>query len=137
MEIWRGFPIAVAFSVICVLVANAKGRNPWLWGILGFFFGFITLIVIAVLPSTRSSGPDGETSAAGGVQPCPQCGKENPGESSFCTNCGAALGLEVEAPVPASARFLTPLVGLIAGLRFALIFLQATKLSVNTPAMIK
>ncbi len=95
------------------------------------FFGVITLIVIAVLPSTRPSGPDGETSATGGVQPCPQCGTGNPGESSFCTNCGAALGRQVEAPVPTPARFLTPLVGLIVGLLFALFFLQATKYSVT------
>ena len=117
MGILIGFVIGAAFAVICVLVANAKGRKPWLRGILGFFFGFIPLIVIAVLPSTRPSGRDGETSAAGGVQLCPQCDAENPGESSFCTNCGAALGLEpeVEAPGLTPARFLIPLVGLIVG----------------------
>ena len=60
MGLLIGFLIGVAFAVICVLIANSKGRNPWLWGILGFFFGLITLIVIAVLPSTRPSGPDGE-----------------------------------------------------------------------------
>lgn len=61
MGILIGFVIGAAFAVICVLVANAKGRKPWLWGILGFFFGFITLIVIAVLepndsPDTGATG---------------------------------------------------------------------------------
>ena len=108
MELLIGLPIAVAFAVVCVIIANSKARNPWLWGILGFFFGVITLIVIAVLPSTRPSGQDVETSAARGVQPCPQCGAENPGESAYCTNCGAALGLEPEvaSTVFTPARFL-------------------------------
>ena len=124
MGLLIGFLIGVAFAVICVLIANSKGRNPWLWGILGFFFGLITLIVIAVLPSTRPSGPDGETSGAGSGQQCPQCGAENPEESAYCANCGAALGLEPEvaSPAPTPARFLTPLVSLIVGLIFALIF---------------
>ena len=135
MEILLGFLLGVPFAVICVLLANSKGRNPWLWGILGFFFGIITLIVIAVLPSTRPSRPDGETSPTGGVQRCPQCAAENPGEGSYCTNCGAALGLEPEVASPgfAPARFITPLVGLIVGLVFALIFLQAIKPSTEAP----
>ena len=62
------------------------------------------------------------------VLKCPQCNAENPRESAYCTNCGASLGLEAEAPGPTTARFLTPLVGLIVGLIFALIFLQATNL---------
>jgi hypothetical protein len=33
-------------------IAIGKGRNPWLWGALGFVFPLITLVVILVLPST-------------------------------------------------------------------------------------
>jgi peptidoglycan/LPS O-acetylase OafA/YrhL len=41
--------IGIVFGVACALIANAKGRSPVLWGILGFLFGLIPLIVIAVL----------------------------------------------------------------------------------------
>jgi prepilin signal peptidase PulO-like enzyme (type II secretory pathway) len=41
--------IGIAFGIACALIANAKGRSPILWGILGFLFGFIPLIIIAVL----------------------------------------------------------------------------------------
>jgi hypothetical protein len=30
-----------------------KGRNPLGWGILGFFFSIITLIVVIVIPSKK------------------------------------------------------------------------------------
>lgn len=51
--------IGVVFGVACGLIANGKGRSPVLWGILGFLFGFIPLIIILVLkrkPPAYSSG---------------------------------------------------------------------------------
>jgi peptidoglycan/LPS O-acetylase OafA/YrhL len=39
----------VVFGLVCALIANAKGRSPLLWGILGFLFGLIPLIIIAVM----------------------------------------------------------------------------------------
>ncbi len=30
-----------------------KGRNPFGWGILGFFFSPLTLIVVIVIPSKK------------------------------------------------------------------------------------
>jgi hypothetical protein len=41
-------------AVICGAVAAAKGRSAIGWGILGFFFSIITLIVVAVIPSKKS-----------------------------------------------------------------------------------
>ena len=109
MEILIGFLIAVALAVICVLVANAKGRDSWLWGILGFLFGFISLIVLAALPGTGPLRDDVDTDVGVGLRPEP----------------------EVESPVFTPAQFRTPVIGLIVGLIFALIFLQATKLSLE------
>ena len=40
----------------CALVAGDKGYSPVLFGILGFFFFLITLIVVLVLP--RKTRPD-------------------------------------------------------------------------------
>jgi hypothetical protein len=40
-------------AIICGVVAMTKGRNPLGWGILGFFFSILTLIVIIVIPSKK------------------------------------------------------------------------------------
>lgn len=45
--------LALIFAVVCALIAGRKGRSRLLWGVLGFFFHIITLIVIALLPSKR------------------------------------------------------------------------------------
>jgi len=39
----------VIFAIACAMIANSKGRSPVLWGILGFLFGLIPLIIILVL----------------------------------------------------------------------------------------
>jgi membrane associated rhomboid family serine protease len=57
--------LAIIFGVACALIANAKGRSPVLWGILGFLFGLIPLIIIAVLKKkqpTYASGYGGPPS---------------------------------------------------------------------------
>ena len=120
MFILIGFVSSLLLGVICGAVAISKGRNSWLWGILGFFFGVITLIVIAALPGVRPQWRVVDTSAARSVRHCPQCNAENDLESNFCTNCGTRLSLEpeVEGRVVAPARFVTPLVGLLVGLIF-------------------
>ncbi len=46
-----GIVIAVAIAAWCASIAAGKGRSPILWGILGFVFPLIALIVIAVLPA--------------------------------------------------------------------------------------
>ncbi len=45
----------VIFGIACALIANSKGRSPVLWGILGFLFGLIPLIIIVVMK--RKSPP--------------------------------------------------------------------------------
>ena len=128
--------ISALLAWACVAVANSKGRNPWLWGILGFLFNAVALIVIAALPSVTPSRYDVAPSQVGGVRDCPQCGAENDWGSGYCANCGASLRLapQLESRVATRTRFVTPLVGLIVGLVFALILLQATMLSAETLA---
>ncbi len=43
----------VIASIICAVIAAMKGRNPFGWGILGFFFSILTLIVVIVIPSKK------------------------------------------------------------------------------------
>jgi peptidoglycan/LPS O-acetylase OafA/YrhL len=45
----------VIFGIACALIANSKGRSPVLWGVLGFLFGLIPLIIILVMK--RKSPP--------------------------------------------------------------------------------
>jgi heme/copper-type cytochrome/quinol oxidase subunit 3 len=39
----------IVFAVACGLVARNKNRSVVLWAVLGFLFGFIPLIIVAVL----------------------------------------------------------------------------------------
>ncbi len=40
----------IVAAVICALVAGSKGYSAILFGILGFFFSIITLVVVLVIP---------------------------------------------------------------------------------------
>jgi hypothetical protein len=46
---------AVLMGVLCMAIANWKGRGIWLWGALGVVFGIITLIVLLVLPKVKKT----------------------------------------------------------------------------------
>ena len=51
---WLYWTIAVIVEFLCIYlcasIAARKGYSPLLWAILGFFFFFISLIVLLVLP---------------------------------------------------------------------------------------
>jgi hypothetical protein len=53
-----GIIIDLIFAFACSRIASSKGRGPVLWGILGFFFSLITLIVVLIVPR-RHWGNDG------------------------------------------------------------------------------
>ncbi|MDQ6649464.1 MAG: deoxyribodipyrimidine photolyase [Actinomycetota bacterium] len=44
---------AIVAAVICAVVAGGKGYSAILFGILGFFFSIITLVVVLVIPRKR------------------------------------------------------------------------------------
>ncbi len=46
--------IAILFAFACRTVAGNKGRGTTLWTVLGFFFGLIALIIIAILPKRHT-----------------------------------------------------------------------------------
>jgi hypothetical protein len=43
----------VIAAIISGVIAATKGRNPFGWAILGFFFSILTLIVVIVIPSKK------------------------------------------------------------------------------------
>ena len=49
-----GFIIWVLVIAWSAAIARRKGRSPFVWGLLAFFFSLITLIVIALMPSRRA-----------------------------------------------------------------------------------
>jgi len=54
-----GIGFMLVFAVASYYVAKAKGRSTTLWTILGFFFTWVALLIVAVMPrkSPASSSP--------------------------------------------------------------------------------
>ena len=47
---YRLLLLATIFGAASFFLAKAKSRNPWLWLLLGLFFSFVPLLVLAILP---------------------------------------------------------------------------------------
>lgn len=41
---------SILYAIGCCLIATEKGRSAGTWLILGFFFGFIALLIVICLP---------------------------------------------------------------------------------------
>ncbi len=52
-----GIAWSIIFAIVCVYLAGLWGRNKWAWGILGFFFSVIALVVLIVLEKVVKKGP--------------------------------------------------------------------------------
>ena len=50
-----GFIIWILVIAWTAAIARRKGRSAFGWGLLAFFFSFIGLIVILLMPSRRTS----------------------------------------------------------------------------------
>ncbi len=50
-----GFVVGIICAIACAMIADRKGRSALLWGILGFFFSIIPLIIILVLKPTQDA----------------------------------------------------------------------------------
>lgn len=49
------FVVALVFAFISAGMANSRGRSGGLWGILGFFFGIFTVLILAIIGNDTSS----------------------------------------------------------------------------------
>jgi hypothetical protein len=49
MDLVAVFVVSIIFFVICVYMARARKRNEVLWGVIGFSFWFIPVIILALL----------------------------------------------------------------------------------------
>jgi hypothetical protein len=50
-----GILINLVIAYVCYRIAEGKGRNGIVYGIFGFFFSIITLIVVLVVPDRRTA----------------------------------------------------------------------------------
>ena len=73
------------FGFFCSYIAGQKGRDNGSWFVLGFFFSFIALIAIGVVPSLESQTPKV------GTRKCPNCAEEVKSEAKICRFCQATL----------------------------------------------
>jgi hypothetical protein len=55
---WIGWVIGLIIWILIIswtaAIARRKGRSPFLWGVLAFFFSILALILVALMPSRRT-----------------------------------------------------------------------------------
>ncbi len=101
-------------SIWTARLAEAKGRNPWLWGGVSFVLGIPTVHLFAVVPLIiimflKSPQQQGESIVK--TTTCPKCQSASVRNSRFCTKCGWELSRvntldtpqEVEEPIRAAS----------------------------------
>jgi len=47
--------IWIICAIACVSIAESKGRNQGIWGIMGFLFGIFAVILLACLPNIKKN----------------------------------------------------------------------------------
>jgi hypothetical protein len=60
-------PLLVVFVVLTAWLAAKKGYSPAVWAILGFFFSWIALIIVLVLPNRLQGPPPGDSSGGSSI----------------------------------------------------------------------
>jgi hypothetical protein len=81
--------VASLFSDWAMNIARKKHRSVLLAGILGFFFGLIGVIIIAVLPSNQKPViQEALSEPRQGERKCPFCAEIVRLEAKVCKHCG-------------------------------------------------
>jgi len=53
MEFWIPVAISIIMGALCALLAVSRERSPVAWFFIGFFLGWVGLLLILVLPSLK------------------------------------------------------------------------------------
>lgn len=56
--------LEILFVGLVASLAAKKGYNPWVWGILAFFFSLLTFIIVLVLPDRGRGASPGDASGS-------------------------------------------------------------------------
>jgi len=74
-------PFFILPIILCVRRAEKVNRDKILWGILGFFFGYIAVLILYLLS-------DGSNKNYPPTTLCPYCGEEISFFAKKCKHCG-------------------------------------------------
>jgi hypothetical protein len=88
MEVFAFFLVlicAAVFGFFCSYIATQKNRDSTTWFWLGFFFNFLALIAIGVVPSGSLK------KSKVGLRKCPSCAEEVKLEAKICRFCQSEL----------------------------------------------
>src|SRR5574340_51730 len=82
--------IWIGFAVVTSIVAQSRGRNGAGWFALGLLFSFLSLILVALLPSQKKAPTVvvGEVVTPATHVRCSSCAGWVPKLASKCMHCG-------------------------------------------------
>ncbi len=84
---------SVIFAFACSYLAKEKGKDPSQWAVIGFFLGFIGLIVLGFSKDESSQELTGHER----YKKCPDCAEKILTEAKKCRYCGFAFSTHDES----------------------------------------
>lgn len=105
-------------SVLVGVLANRRRRNPWIWGVIGFFLPFLPLLILFVLPY-------GKCHACGQTAPRKKGLVKDVADESICPKCGQAINKLEAAPASSNIR-LWMLLAVVVALPASCVYMQMT-----------
>lgn len=77
--------IWLLFGIVCAIAANARGRGPVWWFILGILLGPLGLVAVLVMQNLKGT-PSPDTHVK-----CPDCRELILKDARVCKHCGCKL----------------------------------------------